>query len=135
MVRAGLGSEERTTYLWRIMRTPGFLVHPFSFAFALTLMSAGPLQATEGGEDKASVSVQCARGSGLIQVSVSNHRKIGKVLLEVKNAQGRVLYSEEGKAMTGELVRRLDKGLFPRGATTLEVTARDFVITHHFVIE
>lgn len=68
-------------------------------------------------------------------MSISNHRKIGKVLLEVKDAKGHVLYSEEGKAMTGELVRRLDKGLFPKGETTLEVTAKDFAIVHRFVIE
>lgn len=101
----------------------------------VALLCAAPAQAFPGGNDEAKVSVQCARGSGLIQVNIQNHRKIGKVLLEVKDAKGHVLYSEEGKAMTEELVRRLDKGLFPKGETTLEVTAKDFAITHHFVIE
>lgn len=99
------------------------------------LLCTYPSHALPGGNDEATVSVQCTRGSGLIQVSISNHRKIGKVLLEVKDAKGHVLYSEEGKAMTGELVRRLDKGLFPKGETTLEVTAKDFAIVHRFVIE
>ena len=99
------------------------------------LLCAVPAQALPGGDDEPKVSVHCTRGSGLIQVSISNHRKIGRVLLEVKDAKGHVLYSEEGKAMTEELVRRLDKGLFPKGETTLEVTAKDFAIKHHFVIE
>ncbi len=117
------------------MKSLHFLVRPLPFSIALAVLSAGTTQAADGGKDEAKVTVQCARGSGLIQVSVSNSRKIGKVLLEVKDANGRVLYSEEGKAMTGELVRRLDKGLFPLGATTVEVTARDFAVSQHFVIE
>ncbi len=107
----------------------------FALLLTLALLSSASLQAAGGGKDDPKVSVQCARGSGLIQVSVSNHRRIGNVLLEVKDSSGRVLYSEEGKAMTGELVRRLDKGLFPMGEKTLEVTARDFAITQRFVIE
>ena len=105
---------------------------PFAVA---AFLHAAPAQALPGGNDEASVSVQCSRSSGLIQVNISNHRKIGRVLLEVKDAKGHVLYSEEGKAMTEELVRRLDKGLFPKGETTLEVTAKDFAIVHRFVIE
>ncbi|HMC96620.1 MAG TPA: hypothetical protein VKG92_03145 [Flavobacteriales bacterium] len=117
------------------MKSLHFLVRPLPLAIVLTLFSAGPVVAASGGKEEPKVTVQCSRGSGLIQVSVSNTRKIGKVLLEVKDASGRVLYSEEGKAMTGELVRRLDKGLFPLGATTVEVTARDFAVSQHFVIE
>ena len=117
------------------MRSLRFLAHRLPLTIALVALSSVSLHAAGGGKDDPKVSVQCARGSGLIQVSVSNHRKIGNVLLEVKDANGRVLYSEEGKAMTGELVRRLDKGLFPLGEKTLEVTARDFAITQRFVIE
>lgn len=111
------------------------MLNRFALLLPLALLSAVPLRAAVGGKDDPRVTVQCARGSGLIQVSVSNHRKIGNVLLEVKDASGRVLYSEEGKAMTDELVRRLDKGLFPLGEKTLEVTARDFAISQRFVIE
>ena len=53
----------------------------------------------------------------------------------VDSEDGRVLYREEGKAMTGELVRRLDKGVFPRGTHTLTVVAKDFAITQRFTIE
>lgn len=83
----------------------------------------------------ARVSVECQRNSGLIQVNILNHRKIGKVHLVVKDAQGRTVYIEEGKANTDELVRRLDKGMFPKGAATLSVTARDFSITQTFTIQ
>ncbi|MEO8589237.1 MAG: hypothetical protein ABI432_07715 [Flavobacteriales bacterium] len=117
------------------MKSLHFLVRTVSFTIALALSSHVAVQAADGGKDEPHVSVQCVRGSGLIQVSISNPRKIGKVLLEVKDPSGHVLYSEEGKALTGQLVRRLDKGLFPKGATTVEVTARDFAITHQFVIE
>jgi hypothetical protein len=83
----------------------------------------------------ARVSVECQRNSGLIQVNILNHRKIGKVHLVVKDAKGRTVYIEEGKAMSDELVRRLDKGMFPKGEATLTVTARDFAITQAFTIQ
>lgn len=96
----------------------------------LTSVSAAP-----GNKEKASVSVDCSRGSGLIQVNILNHRKIGNVHIVVKDAKGKTVYVEEGKAMTEELVRRLDKGIFPKGAATLTVEARDFTITQAFTIQ
>lgn len=81
------------------------------------------------------VFVDASRGSAFIHILVNNHRKIGNVAIEVKDISGRTLYREEGKAMTGELVRRLDKGLFPRGEHVITVTARDLAITQRFTIE
>ncbi len=86
-------------------------------------------------KSKASVSVNCSRGSGLIQVNILNHRKIGNVHLVVKDANGRTVYVEEGKAMTEELVRRFDKGMLPKGAATVTVEARDFTITQPFTVQ
>lgn len=109
-----------------------------SFALLLAgLVSVVPLQATNGPVERgqAVVSVDCQRGSGLINVSILNHRKIGKVHLEVRDAKGRIVYVEDGKAMTGELVRRFDKGMFPKGEATLMVQARDFTITQSFVVQ
>ena len=91
--------------------------------------------ALPGGGDGATVSVECDRGSGLILISITNHRRIGNVKLEVRDAQGKSLYYEEGKAMTEELVRRLDKGVFPKGEAMLTVTARDLSITQRFIIQ
>ncbi|HRF81764.1 MAG TPA: hypothetical protein PL070_16925 [Flavobacteriales bacterium] len=104
------------------------------FAAAL---SAASLQATNGPTEKskAVVAVDCHRGSGLIQVSIANHRKIGKVHIEVRDSNGALVYVEEGKAMTEELVRKFDKGIFPKGAATLTVQARDFQITQAFTIQ
>ena len=45
------------------------------------------------------------------------------------------VYFEEGKANTEELVRRFDKGMFPKGAATLHVQARDLDITQHFTVQ
>lgn len=93
------------------------------------------VNAASGDKEKARVSVDCARGSGLIQVNIVNHRKIGKVQIVVKDAKNRTVYIEEGMAMSGELVRRLDKGMFPKGAATVIVEARDFNITQAFTIQ
>lgn len=81
------------------------------------------------------MSVNCSRASALVQVQVANCRKLGNVVLEVKDSAGRVLYREEGKAMTGELVRRLDKGVFPKGTHTLTILAKDLALSQAFTIE
>jgi|GEM_PF-945728 len=99
-------------------------------ATVLTIRAAVP-----EGNDRSRVSVECSRSSGLIQVNILNFRKIGHVQITVKDAQGKTLYIEEGKSMSEELIRRLDKGMFPKGAATLVVEARDFNITHPFTIQ
>lgn len=106
-------------------------------ALAIVLLTTGSvaLAAAPGGEKEATVFVEANRTSAFIHILVNNHRKIGGVVLEVKDLEGRVLYREEGKAMTGELVRRLDKGVFPKGEHTVTVVSRDFAITQRFTIE
>lgn len=81
------------------------------------------------------MNVVCMKSSALLQVQVDNCKKIGKMVLEIADANGRVLYREEGKAMTGELVRRLDKGILPRGTHTLTISTKDFVLSKPFTIE
>ncbi len=81
------------------------------------------------------VSVDCQRGSGLIQINIQADRRIGKVQLVVKDASGKTMYVEEGKALTEELVRRLDKGMFPKGAATVTVESKDFSVTEAFTIQ
>ncbi|MDQ3100604.1 MAG: hypothetical protein M3R08_04400 [Bacteroidota bacterium] len=56
-------------------------------------------------------------------------------MIEIGDAAGRSLYREAGKAMSTELVRKLDKGVFPKGEHTLTVTAKDFSITQVLVVE
>lgn len=90
---------------------------------------------TPGGDERATVFVEASRSSAFVHIMVNNHRRIGNVTIEVKDLAGNTLYREEGKALTGELVRRLDKGVFPRGEHTLTVTARDLNITQRFIIE
>lgn len=102
----------------------------------VALLSAAPMQASvpDGGEE-ATVFVEAGRGSAFIHILVNNHRRIGNVVIEVRDIHGRTLYKEEGKAMTDELVRRLDKGMFPRGEHLLAISARDLSITQRFTIE
>ncbi|HEX2617956.1 MAG TPA: hypothetical protein VHL57_10460 [Flavobacteriales bacterium] len=102
--------------------------------FAATLLVASPVRA-EGDHDKARVEVVSNKGSGIIGINITSARRIGKVLIEVKDRTGRTLYREEGKALTEELVRRLDKSLLPKGELTLQVTARDFRIEQVFTVE
>jgi hypothetical protein len=86
-------------------------------------------------EGQATVNVQCSRSSAFVSVGIASFRKIGVVTIEVQDAQGRTLYKEEGKALTAELVRRLDKGGFPRGSHTIHVTAKDFSLSQVFTVE
>lgn len=79
--------------------------------------------------------VTCNPGSGLLAFNLVNCRRIGNVVIEVRDAGGRALYREEGKAMTPELVRRLDRGSFPKGELTLFVTAKDFAVSQRFTNE
>lgn len=102
---------------------------------ASMLTAAVPVLAIDGDHDKARVEVVSNRGSSIIAINITSFRKIGKVLIEVKDKEGHTLYREEGKALTPELVRRLDKTLLPKGDLTLQVTARDFRITQAFSVE
>lgn len=105
-----------------------------AIGLVLVVFTIGPLFA-EGGHTPGAVSIECTRSSSVIRIDITNHRKIGNVTIEVRDAEGRSLYYEEGKAMTEELVRKLDKGVFPKGAAVLTVTARDLRITQHFTIQ
>ena len=108
--------------------------HTLALACALLLFSPA-IQAGAGSGEGATVAVECTRSSGLIKLRIQNHRRIGPVELLIIDANGRTLYHEEGKAMTGELVRVLDKGLFPKGEHHLTVKARDFSITQRFAVQ
>ncbi len=101
------------------------------------LMAAAPMARAGGGEcgDQALLSVTCSRASAFVQVHVANCRKLGKLVMEVRDQQGRVLYHEEGKAFSGELVRRLDKGQLPRGTHVLSIAARDLSLSQPFTVE
>ncbi|MBK7382907.1 MAG: hypothetical protein IPI81_06155 [Flavobacteriales bacterium] len=106
-----------------------------------SMLFAAALIAAPGGSDgrhcdpKANMRISCSRASGMVQIQIDNCRRIGDVVMEIKDQRGRVLYREEGNARTGELVRRLDKGVFPKGTHTVSVQARDFAISQVFTIE
>lgn len=101
------------------------------------LLGAGPSWAADSKkkEGSASVSVDCQHYSGLIKLSILSHRKIGKVHIEVHDSTGRLIYVEEGKAMTAELVRQYDKAMLPKGAASVRVRARDLDITKDFTVQ
>lgn len=105
-----------------------------SLAFGVALQAASAEEHESSAGDGA-VKVECHKGSSLIQLSISNHRRIGKVRIEVRSEDGRTLYIEEGKALTGELVRRLDRGVLPRGTHTILVTTRDITASERIVCE
>lgn len=111
------------------------ILRPVAFAVLLGLAP----QTFAGGKEKerneASVAVEASRSSAFIRLDITSFRRIGKVLIEVKDLNGLTLYQERGKALTPELVRRFDKNTFPKGPLTLTVTARDFAITQQFIVE
>ena len=123
-------------YIWND-RNFDHMYHTFrSIAVSLLVVSSSWAWAGEPiNEGQASVQVFCSRASAFVNVSITSFRKIGVVTIEVRNATGLTLYKEEGKALTQELVRRLDKGGFPHGDHTLLVTAKDFSISQVFTVE
>lgn len=114
------------------MRSAAFLrTGVLSTLLACTVL----VSASDPPEREARLEVTCERRSAFVNVSINSYRKIGRVRIEVRDASGMVLYREEGKALTSELVRRLDKGGFPRGTLALFVQARDFQLERPFVVE
>lgn len=103
--------------------------------FFVMLVTAVPAVACREGEAAAHIAVQCSRSSAFVNVNINSCRRIGKIIIEVVDTQGKVLYREEGKALTPELIRRLDKGGFPRGPLSLRVTAKDFQLSQDFTVE
>ncbi len=102
---------------------------------ASLLLGSGITARAGGGEHTGSARVECSRASGLIRLQLAAERRIGRVVLQIADTNGRLLYREEGRALREELVRVLDKGLFPKGDMVLTVKARDLDLTQHFTIE
>ena len=106
-------------------------------AFLWALLTG--FQANAGGNeetpDSSQVTIECTRSSSLVLINITNHRKIGLVSISISDSKGRSLYYEEGKAMTDELVRRLDKGLLPPGEATLTVRSRDVTESQAFLVQ
>lgn len=129
---AGLHNAEGIR-LCSMKRIPTTLTAVLAAAMMLSFTSGGGPSRSEAG--LANVQVECSRSSAFVLVNITSFRRIGNICLEVQDGTGRTLYKEEGKALTSELVRRLDKGGFPRGAHTLVVTSKDFAITRAFTVE
>lgn len=119
--------------LYSMKRIPTTLTAILAAAMMLSFTAGGGPSRSEAG--LANVHVECSRSSAFVLVNITSFRRIGNVCLEVQDRTGRTLYKEEGKALTSELVRRLDKGGFPRGAHTLLVTSKDFALTRSFTVE
>lgn len=88
-----------------------------------------------GGDGASRLQVHCTKASAFVSILIEHEHRIGKVVLQIRDGQGKVIYREEGKALTGELVRRLDKGQLPRGTHTLSVETRDLTLSQQFTIE
>lgn len=106
-----------------------------SVAIVAFLSLSGIASAGPGDAPAPRVNVDCSHASAFVNISVVSDHRIGRISFEILDKNGRTLYREEGKALTGELVRRLDKGVFPRGAHTLQVRTKDFAITRDFTVE
>ena len=100
---------------------------------ATGVSSLAPAATPPDGE--ARLEVACDRRSAFVNISINSFRRIGVVKLEVRDARGVVLYREEGKALTVELVRWLDEGSFPKGTHTLVVEARELALSRPFTVE
>ena len=106
-----------------------------SLLLSTSLLASTPSRGHGEGDHRANLSVQCSRTSSLVRINLTAEKRIGKLVLEVRDQQGRTLYREEGNALTGELVRNIDKGVFPRGTHQLTVIARDIEVSQPFTVE
>ena len=133
MKREGFADPTCSHYLWfmgSVRTCMGIaLLTVGSFTFAPSAFAG------DGSPAGSLLAVQTSRSSAFVTILINHHRKIGVVTMEVKDGQGRTLYREEGKAMQDELVRRLDKGILPRGEHILVVTSKDMSLTERFTIE
>lgn len=118
-------------------RDPIMLSQSRFTSLAVGLMLALTIQAwpSDAEPGASRLQVQCSRASAFVSIQIEHDRRIGNVILEIRDQQGRVIYREEGKALTGELVRRLDKGQLPRGTHRLSVHFRDQDLSQEFTIE
>ena len=141
MGRTGIqGSDISRHWRWQGLRlrfgamVSRNLLFPALALSALLLVSA-PVNAVEGGAEGATVRVECTHASSLINISILHERRIGKVKITVCDANGKVFYIEEGKALKNELVRRIDKQGMTKGEMTLTVEAHDFRIEQRFLVQ
>jgi len=100
-----------------------------------SVVSAAWTGTPDGKDGGSQLSVLASRNSAFVTIELQHHRKIGVVVMEVKDEQGRTFYREEGKALQDELVRRLDKGMLPRGQYSLVITTKDVTLTERFTVE
>lgn len=100
-----------------------------------SVVSAAWAGTPDGKAGGSQLSVLASRNSAFVTIELQHHRKIGAVVLEVRDEQGRTFYREEGKALQDELVRRLDKGMLPRGQYSLVITTKDVTLTERFTVE
>jgi hypothetical protein len=123
------GSERRSQFAVDALHSSSMLTHRSLFIVLFWVLSAF-VQAKEGRNcaPRGNVKVECSAASAFITLDIQHCRRLGRVVIEVRDATGRILYREEGKALTGSLVRRLDKGAFPTGDHTLSITTRDLAL-------
>jgi hypothetical protein len=116
---------------------PGLLIFVWMYLKRRIVAAAFCLTVSVGlaGDGPGKLNVAASRQSAFVTIAVQHDRRIGPITLEVKDDQGRTLYREEGKAMQEELVRRLDKGILPKGEHTLHITTRDLQLSERFVVE
>lgn len=113
-------------------------VRPYLRMLLLSSMMAGVVPAIGAGDGchtATNLTVKCSRASSLVQLNLSGCKKMGKITIEVRDQHGRTLYREEGRALTGELIRNLDKGTFPRGTHEVTVSSKEFAVSQRFTIE
>lgn len=111
------------------------MIRTIAFIGCFALLATSALADGNGNEKESSISVCTAKGSAFVRIAIKHHKELGKVRIAVKDAAGRTLYSEEGRAYTDELIRNLDRASFPSGRLVLTVNARDLSISQPFSVD
>lgn len=135
LIQKDVAQGSALVLIWTMRRLPRPAATLRMALLVLSIACGSFVPAATPPDGEARLEVACERRSAFVNVSINSFRKIGRVRIEVRNAQGLVLYCEEGKALTPELVRRLDKGAFPRGTHAVIVQARDFRLERPFTVD
>ena len=102
------------------------IIIALSFSLLSFGQERGLLAYSDGGVEEHSLTVCAEPSSGLFTVKVASDKKIGNIRIQVRNSNGKVIYSEVGKAKTNEMVRYIDKSIFKKGEYKVEVFTKQF---------
>lgn len=118
----------------RTLSSPGLARH-LPVALLALLLSAAAHAAMAKGDRPHGLRVVCTSESAFVRIELQHNKRIGKLVIEIRDEAGRLLYIEEGKASATDLVRQLHKGRLPQGRHRVTVRAKDLALSQEITVD